>query len=360
MRFVIISQMSEKQSETSYKKHLLNAALAGGVGYVTGMITGLAVGFTTGDQESGNRIGLKTAAGVASLFFGVSELNHTINNAEGPDRPFLHRLKGALATIEGGVAFGIPGAIISYSYDNPWWVAGMGALGAVGGYLQFRERFRKQPDLIFPDGSSIIEDTSFPMIYMEARLPKVYLSDSLADIVNFRKANKEQIVKWAGDLPSTSLDVPHQVSTQPWSPVNAVFITTARHFPAGDPKGGSSMLLSEKLQATNREQIIVNPAEESHFFWPNHPTNFESGFSEGSYTFDSQKWNGFRDVSWERKIVILAQYQSQGFGIETKPENIIDRFWLMDILGEGLRARKRRNVPQGSPIPIPLPNPGII
>lgn len=366
----------EKQSQA--KRLLKNAGISGGVGFVFGYMTGLGAGYLAGDPETGARIGLKTAAGVAGCAFWLTESNHTINNAEGPDRPLTHRLKAAITTIEGGLALGTPGALLSYSYDTPWWAVGMGSFGAVASYMQFRERFRKQPDLVFPEGNSINEVASMqtttgvietPKIYLETRLPKVYRSKSLADIVKFREANKEQIVKWAGNLPSSneSFGQPTTIGAESSSPINAVFITQARHFPAADRETGNQMVLYDRQQISDRESINVDPLKESHFFWALHPTNLESGFSDSSYTFDNQKWQGFREASWERWVVILAQYQSTKSLMQElksldvpKPEEVVDRYWLIDIIGEGLRVRRRRIVPQGKSVPIPLPNPARI
>lgn len=348
-----------ERSKKSYLKHIArNIGISSGAGYVFGFLTGTAAGLITGEFKTGAEIGVKTGICVAGAGFWVTELNYTINNAEPSERPLLHKLKGALATAEGTLAMGIPAGLISYSTDNPWWLVGGAVFGGLSGLLQFRERFRKKPDLIFPDGNSVIEDTRFPSEYMESRLPKVYRAGSLADIIDFRKANQDQIVRWAGDLPTTSIDVPHQLMVNASSPVNAIFITNVRHFPAADPETGSQMVLRDRTQVKEGESISVNPLKESHFFWSYHPTNFED---RPLVSFSDRRWDRFKEHSWERQIVILAQYQTtKNLSPEIKPENIVDRFWLIDVSGEGIRVRRKDKIPQISSVPIRVVNPGNI
>lgn len=345
----------------NYPKHLLRSLMgAGGAGYLFGFMGGLGTGLVTGDSQMGIEAGLKTAAVVAGGGFWVLESKYTINNAEGPERPLLHRLKGALAIAEGALAFGIPAALISYSPDNPWWTVGGAAFGALASGIQFKEKFRKQPDLIFPEGNSVVQDTAFPDRNGDTLLPKVYRSDSIKDILEFRQANQAQIARWVNMLPSDRAE-PLQVSVEPSSPVNAVFITSARHFPAGDPSESREMALHDKLRVLNGESLVAGPLRHSEFFWPYHPTKFEDG---PAILFNGRKWDGFRDANWERGVVILAQYQEKNAlrrnPISSRSEEIVDRFWLIDVSGGALSVRRRERVTQGNSVLIPMPNPSNI
>lgn len=302
-------------------------------------------------QENAVKWGLGIGGGFASAGLGATWSNLSMEKAEyylAQDKKGKARFKVAQAVLEGALGIGGAAAIpgIETGNFNLATIGGIGGMvfGGISSFLIFRERIKSFPELITPAG--IQRDASFPDSIEGKKFPPVYRASTLKDLIEFRGVNKERIIKWAGDVPAESID-PHSLSTSRL--ITSVFIIPdLQHFPAYDPEGETQdMKLVE-----GKDNIVVHPDKHSFQAWP-YQTCFEIKFGESTY-FQDKFWQEWRERSWKHGVVLLAQYQTKNSFGTPSPEQISDRYWLLDIISDdgGQRRRVPRKIPQGAPSPV--------
>lgn len=257
----------------------LVGTLFGGISYgVSSLLT---------SQENAVKWGLGIGGGFASIGLGATWSNLSMEKAEeylAQGRKGRARLEAARAILEGALGGGGAGAIPGIETGNLKMAIMGGAGGMVfsglGSFLIYRQRIKPFPELITPSG--IQRDMNFPDSIEGHKFPPVYRASTLKDLLKFREANKEIIIKWAGSIPSKSTD-PYPLTAKRL--VTSVFIIpNLQHFPAFDPQGETQ----DMKFVDGKDSIVAHPDKHSFLIWP-YQTCFEIKIGESTY-FQEKEW----------------------------------------------------------------------
>lgn len=356
------SSPKEKTPKWARPKYTLVSGLLGG--YFGGLSYGITRIFS--DNESAQRIGLGVGGGFAAGILGASFSTFSMDEANRyalQGEKAKSRLKVVQAVVEGAAGFGATGAIAGFeSKGLASAVIGAGTgvvVGGFGSYLKYKERTKGLSALVIPPGNSVERDTGFPDAKELVQYPPVYRVSSLSDLKEFREVNKRALVK-AGSWVSGKADQPDDMGETRF--VSAVFIVpNLRHFPAMDPQEDTTLFGKVKERSFDMrlndtsDNVVAHPCLHSYAFWP-YQTIFEDLLGESRY-FNDDKWEYWRDRSWDHGVVILAQYQTTGFsrfsGLDPNPKNVIDNYWLLDVLSKegGVKKRVKERKPKGETVP---------
>lgn len=354
----------DKNSNKDRIRHIRNTIAAAGVGGILfGGITYAVSNLFTG-SDNAERLGTVVTGSSASAMAGIGLSNISLGRAEDhleQGKKDKAKLKVIRASLESAAGFGTAGAFVGFntgSLTNTLIGTGLGvAFGGYGVIWEYERRTRPFPNFIIPSGNSMERDITFPDREGGVKFPPVFRTLSLRDLKEFRKVNKEKIIKWAGGI----AHVPEK-SSNPNSPgadrlvTSVIIIPNLQHYPAFDPEGTPCMKL---VDVKNNEEIVVYPNKESHSFWP-YQTCFEARFGESRY-FLEEEWNAWKDQSWNHNVTLLVQYQ-KNYSAFSKSflkkafsssypgfDEISDNYWLLDISSSGGIQRRKvdKKVPQG-------------
>jgi hypothetical protein len=338
-----------------------------------GLVGGIAYGvsyFPFG-QSSAEKIGFGVGGSLTAGGVGFGLASKSIENAEellDDGRTKLSRVKLTQALAEGATGLGGAGGLDGYLIGGETGAlvgAAFGAFwGAFGVFVNFRERTKPFPELVTPEGNSTYLDPNFPKRNYGSKLPSVFRSDSIADFQEFREANKEIIIKWAGESLATINSRPENIMTEGRLVSSVAIIRQVQHYPAFDPRENETspnvveyskndMKLSDTGEKSGN--VIAHPVEHSTFFWA-YDTIFDE-ITIGDPRFSADRWGYWKDKSWKHDVVLLAQYQTP-HSFRTNRLNIgevVDKYWLIDILTSegGERKKVKKELFQGTLESIP-------
>lgn len=338
--------------------------------FLGGLSGGIAYGISSlvaSGEDTPSKVGIGVGTGVVSMGLGTSLGNLSMDEAESyaqQGRKTKSRLKAIEAIIEYGVGCGAAGSlpgIESGSLTHAVVGAGIGfAFGGLAGRFIYRDRTKPIPEPELPD-NSMERDTSFPDRKDGVKLPPVYRVASLDDLKEYREALKIKLLKDSERLPRKSNTRPDQLGVSRFATA-VIIIPGLQHYPALDPQEDEILFgaMHEKsLDMTlhgDNNNIVVHPLLHSEMFWP-YQTIFEN-IALGNKQFSDKEWENWRDRSWKNGVVILAQFQTPNpLKIASNPEDVIDNYWLVDILSyeDGEKEKREEKVPTGNLVPIPNP-----
>lgn len=323
------------------------------LGMMAGGPTYLGAKFLT-DEHTAQRWGLGVGVGTATAGAGfqLSRLsNERAKKFAQAGRKLRSRFERARAMVESAAGLGATGGIISLATENVAPVIVAGLLGVISANLDYKERAKSFPELITPEGNSVKRDLSFPESVEGHQYPPVFQADTLADVLEFREANKERIIRWVGRIIPERSNNPDSVTARPLA-TSVFIIKNVRHFPAYDSKDGEDMRLFDTKDIN--AGVIVHPNKHTFMTWPRQ-TIFEDKVVASTY-FNSKYWQAWREISWNEKVIMLVQYQTSDlWDFAHSSEKALDNYWLLDILTDKPRPRRgvRRRVPQPQGRPIP-------
>lgn len=205
------------------------------------------------------------------------------------------------------------------------------------------------------------------------KYPKVYQAEGIEDMQRRRAEQAKGLYGRVGIVPSTHF------GSQPGGVYHVdnnaiVYLPEVQHYPALDPQedirklGGATLHDNLGMRLSDQSDIqgiLVWCYEHSFFDFP-FPTVFDNIDPFGNAIFSKDKWKAYREVSWRRSVILLAQYselskaelqklkvEGAQFTDDYKP--VTELYWLLHIFDpEGIVRRKGRER-VAAPIREPLP-----
>ena len=368
--------MTERESNLDLpfdkkEKKLTHLNGAAGSASAGGLFGGLALGISygvsrfVGENNFVDNVAIgvagSTTAAFTGLFWGTETGEKAVEHAR-HQRKWRTIFRSVQAGIEGTAGLAISGAIAGYEAGDTTGAVIGGIAGATTGAFGVVTIGSARVYAAAKEGSLpseepiVLKDNSVERIEIEdkkLRVP-VFAVSSLRDLKEFRAAYQK---KWTeGEtLPKKGSSRTIFYSTE----VSAIFVTDhdLQHFPASDPtepeRSMFGLFKDENLNMKlfdEEESIILQPAIDSDSVWP-YRTRFHH---EGPMlVFEDSRWDYWRDKSWKHRVILLAQYQGDTF----KPEEVEDRYWLIDIITDeyGKKVKRKKEEPQ--PETDPLFNP---
>lgn len=206
------------------------------------------------------------------------------------------------------------------------------------------------------------------------KYPRVYQAESIEDMQKGRAEQAKGLHKRVDIVPSTSFgSQPGGVSHVDNNAI--IYLPEVQHYPAIDPQedikrmGGATlhdnlgMRLSDK---SDTQGILVWCHEHSFLDFP-FPTVFDDIDPFGNAIFNKDKWKAYREVSWRRPAILMAQYtelsraelrqlKEEGAQFTDYHKPVTELYWLLHIFDpEGAvrrRGRERIATPVREPIPV--------
>lgn len=206
------------------------------------------------------------------------------------------------------------------------------------------------------------------------KYPRVYHAESIQDMQQGRAELAKGLHRRVGTIPSTSF------GSQPGGLYHEdndaiIYLPEVQHYPAMDPQddikrlGGATlhdnlgMRLSDK---SDTEGILVWPHKHSFLDFPL-PTVFDDIDPFGNFIFNIDKWKAYREVSWRRKVILMAQYselsraelkqlKTEGAQFDDMHKPVTELYWLLHIFDFDGVARKmgRERIATSTREPIPV------
>ncbi|MDO8487119.1 MAG: hypothetical protein Q7S45_02420 [Candidatus Curtissbacteria bacterium] len=338
------------------------AALVGGL--VGGMFGGIGYGATRLLADSGlaNRVGVGVGVGLGAFMGGY--MAGVGSHIEAEKLAVQGKVGNAImkawqAALEAGTGTGISGALTGYEF---WGTQGAVVGGIVGAVLSTPTFLMLSKDLrttgiVFRDIiHPALDPKNFPQfnvlkdpLSLEKDItvehPPVYQAETIADMQGFRQAQVDEVIAKAPQM-QKHFRIPEVVLSR-MGP--AIFIIRdLAHYPAFDPKENEVSFkglikdpnMSMQLVDASGDKIIVGPhPEPMRSIWP-----LQSEFAGTGGDFDENRWKYWRENSWKRAVVVLAERTTTRPKInETTfgPLEATDTYKLIDILVERPGRRNR-------------------
>lgn len=307
------------------------------VGTSAGVITGGVTFFATNAMNSqyAEEMGSIVFSSTTLLLAGRMSYGISLNEAEvlkekGELRKMRAKITQACFESSAGITLLAGATMNAITHDIGHTALGIAvgvATGSADAIEEWRKRNRRFPDLIMPQGNSTVRDLSYPERNNAYKLPPVFIADSLKDFKEFREINKKRIVEWSREVPLQD-DKLSELENSPLLLTSVVLLPNIRHYPAMDPEDEGVIKLMD-----SDEHIEASHVRDSSPFWANE-TAFEDDII-GLRAFDGHEWQRYRNRSWMKNIVLLAQYRNtEGKSRSSKKVNldaVMDRYWLIDI-----------------------------
>jgi len=329
---------------------------------LVGTIVGYPASLLSGN---GPDLGVGVGSVVGGGFFAASQAPISLEVAltkQKENKIWESRLSLARAYLEAStglaVSLGIPGHALGGDMGLLLGAASGAMFGIAFTNCERKLRAKGFPELITPEGNSTLRNADIPTSVDGRLYPPVYYAKNLSDWIAFREANKEAILKWAGNIP--------QVSTSPGGyipdegPVNSVVVLAeVEHRPINDPENSPGIHIADKNLTKGGAEILTLPVD-PFFYWNNGSRFSGAGLGIGGKVLPDNQWVAFKENSWSRSVVVLDQYQSavQKDSNQTL-ESIENSYWLLHVYGEGIKNAKRQRA-AAKPVMIPEFNPGNI
>lgn len=351
-----------KQSAKDYGRSLATSAVGlpiGGTSYA------IVEALGSGAAES---IGKNTGFGSAVFMGGISAAFKAEKQAE--DYALQgQRVKAIAKTIESAfvstISSTVTGGVAGHEAGAKGLLIGSGVglfvgIAMSGGIaIDVRDAYKERFNQIDFSNFGVEPDLRFPRKENSIEIPPVYIAESIVAMQEFRDAQKEKVWKNRSGLKRVS-DTPDTTLMRRDSAL--FYLPDVTHYPALDPKERKFMgkFTEEdpamKIQDEKAGVLIANPPRFIEEFWP-----YPSSFNGGVGGFDWNNWKYFKENSWKKDVYVLAQYQAvQSLREEIfqtkqlQPEDIVDQYWLVTLIGEGGGKRKREKKNKTAFVPTPV------
>lgn len=369
---------TEPKEEDPRKKHRLTIPRATAVASLAGGIWG-GLGYGAArllsSEDIANRVGLGIGLGLGSLMAGVTfdivaQEEATKLAIQGEVRRAVwKKTKGTIQAAIGcgtsGVAAGfeasgLAGAIIGGTAGATL------ALGSFSSAKSLRELGIAYRDAIIPIKNpdnfpqySISRNKDFIEDDLDIFETPVYDAPSIGNLKEFRQAQVEEVTKRSKKL-SGAYNVPEVLLARLKS---AVFIVPdVSHYPINDPEKDTILFgkfsePSERIQLDSPDDnLIASPWKDySRLVWP-YPTEFVP-----NALFKMEQWLYWKEISWKREVVILAQRKVHQREKNSETPSVEDQYYLIDILLDqsewGLKRRRKKLEEVEEPSPEWQPTP---
>lgn len=197
--------------------------------------------------------------------------------------------------------------------------------------------------------------------------PTAYWADSIEDLKEGRGKQLAELLKekifWPtpGKKPVTlGVYSPNKISA-------IVVIPRVQHFPAYDPQEESRWhFFKAKSEAVKLQdatgELIAYPHKSPTKFSNHFP--YVTCFDEVGHRphFSQDNWRYYRDQSWNKTVIIMAQFAQTGHKGSPQPEEMMDRYWLLHLENErrdGIKGLVREAVKEILVPPIYHPQPAL-
>lgn len=189
----------------------------------------------------------------------------------------------------------------------------------------------------------ITRDPRFNEYEVDSFTSGVYVAPSIGSMKGFRQEQVENVLEKSDSMPSKFKN-PEIILGRMRS---AIFIIpNISHYPAFDP--GEDRVMFDNLNESSEGvhlgspdgKLIAEPCKgTSGFAWP-YTTEFQV---HGKFSYE--QWQYWREISWKRGTVILAERKNKGREKGSESPKLIaeDKYFLIDILlDQSERGIKRR------------------
>ncbi len=211
----------------------------------------------------------------------------------------------------------------------------------------------------------------FPDFPFGTKYPRVYQAESIEDMQQGRAEQAKGLRRKPVIIPSINFGgQPYKIANIELTAI--IFLPEVQHYPAMDPQEDIKRLYGATIHdnwamklADNTGGINVWYDGDSHSDFP-----FRTCFDEPLLgRFDRKRWQEWRDISWRKPVILLAQYSEvygsmfKGFWhdiIESEQDRpVTEYYWLLHILEYEEEARRgvreERQIPNLIPVPTPSP-----
>lgn len=196
---------------------------------------------------------------------------------------------------------------------------------------------------------------------LRQKYPKVYVAASIADMMQDRSNLLDALLEDHDIFPLKKNGDPERIGVS-LNRSAVVFLPKLRHYPVGDPNneqrilGGLLKREDQRVRLRDRTGELVAAPDKNSFMEFPYIISFHS-IVFGTPRFDEALWREWRGKSWERNVVLLAQFSTKSiWKMSPKAEDVIDRYWLLHIFDAEYNPRRVQEAEHGYlPVPVLAP-----
>ncbi|MCL4365756.1 hypothetical protein M1437_00840, partial [Patescibacteria group bacterium] len=202
------------------------------------------------------------------------------------------------------------------------------------------------------------------------RYPRVFRAASIEDMQAGRAEEAKGLRERVHNIPTTNFGrQPHKLAAENVTAI--IYLPEMQHYPAMDPQEDIKKLYGLTLHDNVGMRLIDKTGrinvwcdENSSLDFP-FPTCFDEIDPFGNSVFNKEKWMMWREISWKKQVILLAQFSElSGSILKQMVEDIItgpgqnkpvtEYYWLLHISDPEGVVKKRGREKIAAPIAVPM------